>query len=60
MDNTPHTSPFDAIGREDENGKEYWSARELYKLLGYSRWEKFQKSIEEVTIMGPLLIESLS
>ncbi len=47
MNDTPHTSPFDAIRHEDEQGNEYWSARDLYKLLGYSRWEKFQKSIEE-------------
>jgi DNA-damage-inducible protein D len=50
MSQIPHTSPFDAIRHEDEHGKEYWSARELYKLLGYSRWEKFQKSIEEAKI----------
>ena len=43
-----HTSPFNAIRHEhDEKMGEYWSARELYKLLGYSRWEKFQQSLEE-------------
>ncbi len=47
MQESPHTSPFDAIRRVDEEGNEYWSARELYKLLGYSTWQKFQKSIEE-------------
>src|SRR6266487_1882525 len=46
----PHTSPFDGIRHEDEHGKEYWSARELYRVLGYTRWEKFQKSIEEAKI----------
>jgi DNA-damage-inducible protein D len=45
--NTPHTSPFDAIRRTDEQGNEYWSARELYKLLGYSTWQKFQHAIEQ-------------
>jgi DNA-damage-inducible protein D len=50
MSQTPHTSPFDAIRRVDEHGNEYWSARELYKLLGYSTWQKFQKSIEEAKI----------
>ena len=50
MSQIPHTSPFDGIRHEDEHGKEFWSARELYKLLGYSRWEKFQKSIEEAKI----------
>lgn len=34
-------SPFDAIRRFDENGKEYWIARELMKLLGYTNWRRF-------------------
>lgn len=34
-------SPFDSIRRFDENGKEYWIARELMKLLGYTKWERF-------------------
>ncbi len=34
-------SPFDAIRRFDESGKEYWIARELMKLLGYTKWERF-------------------
>ncbi len=50
MQEQTHTSPFDGIRRVNEQGGEYWSARELYKLLGYSRWEKFQKSIEEARI----------
>ena len=40
-----HTSPFDKIRREDERGKEYWSARELGKQLGYSSWQSFQNTI---------------
>ncbi len=47
MSETPHTSPFDAIRRIDEHGNEYWSARELYKLLGYSTWQRFQHAIEQ-------------
>ena len=50
MSQIPHTSPFDGIRHEDDDGKEFWSARELYKLLGYTRWEKFQQSIEEAKI----------
>ena len=42
-----HTSPFDAIRHTPQDEGEYWSARELYKLLGYSRWEKFQQSLNE-------------
>jgi hypothetical protein len=33
-------SPFDRIRRLDEN-EEYWLARELMHLLGYSRWSDF-------------------
>jgi prophage antirepressor-like protein len=38
---TPRTSPFDAIRHIDEQGNEYWSARELSKLLGYTQYNKF-------------------
>lgn len=45
-----HISPFDAIHHEDESENEYWSTRELYKLLGYSRWQKFQHAIEQAKV----------
>ncbi len=47
MNDTSRVSPFEAIRKVAEDGSEYWSARELYKLLGYSRWEKFQNAIEQ-------------
>jgi DNA-damage-inducible protein D len=50
MSQIPHTSPFDGIRHEDELGKEYWSARELYKMLGYSTWQRFQNAIEQAKI----------
>jgi len=31
----------------DYNGVECWSARELQKLLGYAKWDKFQNVIEK-------------
>ena len=40
------SSPFDAIRHESAEYGDYWSGRELYKLLGYSRWEKFRETIE--------------
>ncbi len=43
MNDTPHTSPFDAIRQVRDDGSEYWRARELSKLLGYDRWENFRK-----------------
>ncbi len=43
---TSSTSPFDAIRYTDEAGNEYWSARKICKILGYSRWEKFRETID--------------
>jgi DNA-damage-inducible protein D len=45
MNQISHTSPFDTIRHEDEHGQEYWSAKELYKLLGYSSLQAFQNTI---------------
>lgn len=39
-------SPFDSIRRVDENGQEYWLARELMPMLGYRSWQKFKQVIE--------------
>ncbi len=37
---------FENIKHIDENGIEYWYARELYKVLEYSTWQKFIPIIE--------------
>jgi DNA-damage-inducible protein D len=42
-------SPFDAIRHADERG-EYWSARELAQLLGYTRWQQFPGIITKAQI----------
>ncbi|MCD0450791.1 phage antirepressor KilAC domain-containing protein [Actinocorallia sp. API 0066] len=44
MSGLAHTSPFDAIRRMDERG-EYWTARDLMPLLGYSRWGNFEDRV---------------
>ena len=44
---TPPTSPFDAIRHVDEQGNEYWSARELSKLLMYNDYRNFQDVIKK-------------
>lgn len=41
-----NTSPFDHIRHIDNNGQEYWEARELQGLLGYVEWRKFEDTIE--------------
>lgn len=37
---------FEDIKHLDENGVEFWSARDLFPLLGYSRWESFDEVIQ--------------
>lgn len=37
---------FEQIKKVNEYKKEYWSARELYKLLGYTEYGKFMPAIE--------------
>lgn len=41
-------SPFEKIKRISEDGYEYWSARDLYKLLDYSEYRHFLPVIDKV------------
>ena len=41
---------FDEIKKVDEFGKEYWSARELAKVLQYTDWRNFRKVIDKAMI----------
>lgn len=41
----PHKD-FETIKKVDENGIEYWDARELMPLLGYEKWERFEEVIK--------------
>jgi hypothetical protein len=47
--NTTPTSPFEAI-KKMEAGREYWTARDLQKLLSYREWRKFEDAIERAMI----------
>lgn len=38
---------LEANAKKDENGIEYWSARDLQKVLGYAEWRKFANVIEK-------------
>lgn len=46
-DNSGGSSPFDQIMLLDHNGQERWSARDLQDLMGYSKWQEFEKVIEK-------------
>ena len=41
---------FEDIKHIDENGVEYWYAREMMTVLEYSKWENFKKVIEKAMI----------
>ena len=36
---------FEALKRTNEHGAEYWSARDLQPLLGYSQWRRFEQAV---------------
>ncbi len=42
---SPHKN-FEGIKKIDENGIEYWTARELLPLLGYANWQKAKDVID--------------
>lgn len=41
---------FEDIRHIDENGIEYWYARELMPILQYSNWQNFEKIIAKAKI----------
>ena len=45
-----NTTIFESIKHIDENGLEYWEARELMKVLEYNKWENFHKVIKKSMI----------
>ncbi len=44
----PSTSlaSFESLKRQNAHGAEYWSARDLQTLLGYSQWRRFETAID--------------
>ncbi|MEA5506968.1 BRO family protein [Halotia wernerae UHCC 0503] len=42
---TKTDSPFEQIKKIDEQGIEYWLARELMPILGYQQWRQFEDAI---------------
>jgi len=37
---------FEALKKNNQHDAEYWSARDLQPLLGYSQWWHFEQAIE--------------
>ena len=44
------TQTFEDIKHIDENGIEFWYARELQKILEYKQWRRFESVIEKAKI----------
>ena len=56
FNNSDNVSPFDSIRHYDSQGNEFWYARELMKIMGYSKWERFNGVIETaIENLGTLL-----
>ena len=45
--NEYNENTFEEIKHIDENGNEYWFARELQTVLGYSQWRRFENVIDK-------------
>lgn len=45
--NDENNNSFEEIKHIDENGQEYWLARELQEVLGYAKWQNFENIINK-------------
>lgn len=41
---------FEGIKKTNEHGAEYWSARDLQPLLGYSQWRRFEEAVKRAMV----------
>ena len=48
--NAEEYKSFEAIKRKRTDGTEFWSARELSKVLQYNKWENFSKVISRAKL----------
>jgi len=48
--NADEYKSFEGIKHVDENGNEFWNARELSEILMYSKWENFSKVIKKAML----------
>ena len=43
---TQGTPTFEELRQTNEHGAEYWSARDLQAMLGYSQWRRFDDAVK--------------
>ena len=46
---------FEDIKHIDENGVEFWYARELMPILQYAKWQNFKKIINHLKMLNILM-----
>jgi len=42
----PDRRSFEQLRKVNQHGAEYWSARDLQPLLGYSQWRRFEEAVQ--------------
>ncbi|MDO9012655.1 MAG: DNA damage-inducible protein D [Gallionella sp.] len=42
----PGSQSFENLKQSNEHGAEYWSARDLQPMLGYSQWRRFEDAVK--------------
>ena len=42
----PGSQSFEKLKQNNAHGAEYWSARDLQPLLGYSQWRRFEDAVK--------------
>ncbi len=48
----PMQSDFEQVKKRTDKGKEYWSARDLSPVLGYSTWQKFNRVLNKALLVA--------
>ena len=41
---------FEELKQANEHGAEYWSARDLQPMLGYSQWRRFEDAVKRAMV----------
>ena len=47
VDPRPGNKDFEQLKLVNQHGAEYWSARDLQDMLGYSQWRSFEKAVSK-------------
>ncbi len=47
LSNSGHSSVFESVKKVNDNGIEYWLARDFQSILQYSSWDKFLNVVEK-------------